>query len=198
MLEEVYYTLFTTSYFYMEKQLEKNLRTRILNACDEINKNIEELANNKYKRDIKRLLENEEKLKKESGEKEFLYLFEQEIIIRKILKDISVNINFAKNNFLLLDKGRELLVDNLIISQIDETLFKGLIFLTNIKYPNIITPEIVRLYFHFLGLFLLTKRGVKYILLGKNIQNIVKLIHRLRYEANNKNVIESKGRTSFF
>ena len=198
VLEEVYYTLFTTSYFYMEKQLEKNLRTRILNACDEINKNIEELANNKYKRDIKRLLENEEKLKKESGEKEFLYLSEQEIIIRKILKDISVNINFAKNNFLLFDKGRELLVDNLIISQIDETLFKGLIFLTNIKYPNIITPEIVRLYFHFLGLFLLTKRGVKYILLGKNIQNIVKLIHRLRYEANNKNVIESKGRTSFF
>ena len=48
VLEEVYYTLFTTSYFYMEKQLEKNLRTRILNACDEINKNIEGLANTKY------------------------------------------------------------------------------------------------------------------------------------------------------
>ena len=198
VLEEEYFTLFTTSYFYMEKRLEKNLRTRILNACDEINKNIEDLANNKYKKTINKFLENENKLKKEAEDKEFLYLSEQEIIIRKILKDISVNINFAKNNFLLLDKGRELLVDNLIISQIDETLFKGLIFLTNIKYPNIITPEIVRLYFHFLGLFLLSKRGVKYILLGKSIQNIVKLIHRLRYEANNKNVIESKGRTSFF
>ena len=198
VLEEVYFTLFTTSYFYMEKQMEKNLRTRILNACDEINKNIEELANNKYKSNINKFLENEKKQKKEYEEKEFLYLSEEEIIIRKILKDISVNINFAKNNFLLIDKGRELLVDNLIISQMDETLFKGLIFLTNIKYPNIISPELIRLYFHFLGLFLLTKRGVKYILLGKTLQNIVKLIHRLRYEANNKNIMESKARTSFF
>ena len=198
VLEEAYFTLFTTSYFFMEKTMEKNLRTRILNACDEIKRNIEELENNKYKRTINNFLEKEAKLKKENEEKEFLYLTEDEIIKRKILKDISVNINFAKNNFLLIDKGRELLVDNLIISQIDETLFKGLIFLINLKYPNIITHELVRLYFHFLGLFLLTRRGVKYILLGKNIQNIVKLIHRLRYEQNNKNIIESKNRTSFF
>ena len=34
--------------------------------------------------------------------------------------------------------------------------------------------------------------------MGKNLQNILKLIHRLRHEANNKNVIESKNRTSFF
>ena len=198
VLEETYFDLFTSSYFVMEKSMEKNLRTRILNACDEINRNIELLANNKYKKYINKFLENENKLKKENNDKEYLYLSEDEIIKRKILKDISVNINFAKNNFLLIDKGRELLVDNLIISQIDETLFKGLIFLTNIKYPNIISPELIRLYFHFLGLFLLTKRGVKYILLGKNLQNILKLIHRLRYEANNKNVIESKSRTTFF
>ena len=198
VLEETYFELFTSSYFVMEKSMEKSLRTRILNACDEIKRNMEILENNKYKRYINNFLKNEEKQKKENGDKEYLYLPEEEIIIRKILKDISVNINFAKNNFLLIDKGRELLVDNLIISQIDETLFKGLIFLTNIKYPNIITPELVRLYFHFLGLFLLTKRGVKYILLGKNLQNILKLIHRLRYEANNKNIIESKSRTSFF
>ena len=198
VLEESYFNLFTSSYFVMEREMEKCLRTRILNACDEIKNNIEELANNKYKKNINNFLENEKKLKKENEEREYLYLSEEEIIIRKIIKDISVNINFAKNDLLLIDKGRELLVDNLIISQIDETLFKGLIFLTNIKYPNIISPELIRLYFHFLGLFLLTKRGVKYILLGKNLQNILKLIHRLRYEAHNKNVIESKGRTSFF
>ena len=198
VLEEEYFNLFTSSYFVMESDMEKHLRTRILNACDEIKRNIEILENNKYKRYINNFLENEKKLKKENGEKEYLYLKEEEIIMRKILKDISVNINFAKNNFLLIDKGREVLVDNLIISQIDETLFKGLIFLTNIKYPNIISHELIRLYFHFLGLFLLTKRGVKYILMGKNLQNILKLIHRLRHEANNKNVIESKNRTSFF
>ena len=198
VLEETYFDLFTSSYFIMEKRMEKNLRTRILNACDEINRNIELLANNKYRKYINNFLENENKQKKENGDKEYLYLAEEEIIIRKILKDISVNINFANNDFLLIDKGRELLVDNLIISQIDETLFKGLIFLTNIKYPNIISPELIRLYFHFLGLFLLTKRGVKYILLGKTLQNILKLVHRLRYEANNKNVIESKSRTTFF
>ena len=198
VLEEEYFYLFTSSYLAMEKSMEKNLRNRILNACDEINKNMIQMADNEFKKIINTFLSKEQKLKEQYEEKEYLYLSKEEIIIRKILKDISVNINFAKNNFLLTEKGRELLVDNLIISQMDETLFKGLIFLTNIHYPNIISHELVRIYFHFLGLFLLTKRGVKYILLGKNIQNINKLLHRLRYEKNNKNVIESKGRTVYF
>ena len=199
VIEEVYFNLFTTSYAQQEEELEKKLRTRILNAFDEIKKNIEEISNNSYfSKLIKQFKENEQKLKKENEDNESLYLEEEEIIKRKILKDISVNINFAKSPFLLIQEGRELIVDNLIVSQIDETLFKGLIFLTNIHFPNIITPELVRLYMHFLGLFLLTKRGVKYILIGKNMKNIHRLLNRFRYDGKNKNLVENKGRSTSF
>ena len=199
VIEEVYFNLFTTSYVQQEEELEKKLRTRILNAFDEIKKNIEEISNNSYfSKFLNKFKENEKKLKKENENNESLYLDEEELIKRKILKDISVNINFAKNPFLLIQEGRELIVDNLIVSQIDETLFKGLIFLTNIHFPNIITPELVRLYMHFLGLFLLTKRGVKYILMGKNMKNIHRLLNRFRYDGKNKNLVENKGRSTSF
>ena len=197
VIEEVYFDLFNTSYAQQEEQLEKKLRTRILNACDEINKNIETFSNTShFSKLIKKLQEKEAKIKKEKGDNN--YLEEDEIIKRKILKDISVNINFAKSPFLLTEEGRELLVDNLIVSQIDETLFKGLIFLTNIRFPNIINQELVRLFFHFLGLFLLTKRGVRYILIGKNLKNIQRLINRFRFDAKNKNLVEIKKRSTFF
>ena len=200
VLEEVYFDLFTTSYAQQEEQLEKKLRMRILNACEEIDKNIESFSNTyHFSKLIKKLQKNEEKLKKENeGNKEYFYLDEDEMIKRKILKDISVNISFAKSPFLLIEEGRELLVDNLIVSQIDETLFKGLRFLTNIHFPNIISHELVRLYFHFLGLFLLTKRGVEYILIGKNLKNIQRFINRFRYDGKNKNLVENKRRSTFF
>ena len=198
VIEEIYYDLFTTSYVQQEKNLEKKLRTRILNAFDEINKNIENFSKmSPYSNLIKKLQKKENELKNKN-KNEDLYLNEDEKIKRKILKDISVNINFAKSPFLLIEEGRELIVDNLIISQIDETLFKGLRFLTNIHFPNIISPELVRLFFHFLGLFLMTKRGIRYILMGKNLKNIQRLINRFRYDPKNKNLVETKGRTTFF
>ena len=203
VLEEIYFDLFTTSYVQQKNHLEKAIRTRILNACDEIKKNIETFCEiSPYSKLIKQLEKRENNMKKdkESSEnnKDFSYLEEDERIKRKILKDISVNINFASSPFLLIEEGRELIVDNLIISQIDETLFKGLRFLTNIHFPNIISHELVRLFFHFLGLFLMTKRGIRYIVMGKNLQNIQRLINRLRYDPKNKNLVEKKERTTFF
>ena len=200
VLEEVYYDLFTTSYTQQKNNLEKQLRARVINACEEIGKNIENFCSKSpYSKLIKRLQKKEEKLQKEyEDNKDYLYLDEDEKIKRKILKDISFNINFANSPFLLIEKGRDLIVDNLIVSQIDETLFKGLRLLTNIHFPNIISAELVRLYFHFLGLFLLTKRGIKYILMGKNLKNIQRFINRFRYDPKNKNLVENKGRTTFF
>ena len=200
VLEESYFDLFTTSYSQQEQKLEKKIRTMILNAFDQINENIEIFSKNShYSKIISDFEEKEKELKKENeNKKEYLYLNEDEIIKRKILKDISVNINFAKSPFLLIKEGRELIVDNLISSQIDETLFKGLIFLTNTHFPNIINHELIRLFFHFLGLFLMTKRGARYITIGKNLKNIQRLINRLRYDQNNKNIVENKGRNAFF
>ena len=120
------------------------------------------------------------------------------MIKRKILKEISSNINFANNPFLLIEEGRDLIVENLIASQIDETLFKGLKFLTNIHFPNIISHELVKLYFDFLELFLMNKRGIRYILMGKNLKNIQRLINRFRFDKNNKNLKESKKRDNNF
>ena len=91
-----------------------------------------------------------------------------------------------------------MLVDNLIISQIDEILFKGLFFLSNIKYPNIITSELYDLFFKFIPLFLLKKNGIIYITTGKNLQIIKKLINRLRYDENNKNINNEKNRNLEF
>ena len=196
-LEESYYDLFTSTYFQQEEKLEKKLRTRILNACEQINANIENFSKQSYFSNLINKFQ-ETELQKQNENKDNQYLSEDEIIKRKILKDISVNIIFAKSDFLLIEEGRQLIVDNLIVSQIDETFFKGLIFLTNIHFPNIISPELVRLYFHFLALFLMTKRGVKYILMGKNFKNIQRLINRFRYDGKNKNLVENKRRNTFF
>ena len=64
VLEETYFDLFTSSYFIIEKSTEKSLRTRILNPYDKINRHIEVLTNNKYKKYINNYLENENKKKR--------------------------------------------------------------------------------------------------------------------------------------
>jgi hypothetical protein len=200
VLEKAYFDLFTTSYAQQEKQLETKLRMGLIDACNEIKNNIENFSKkNYYSELIQNFNEKEEKLKKENkGTNEYLYLNEDEIIKREILNEISENISFANNAFLLIEEGRDLIVDNLIASQIDETFFKGLKFLTNIHFPNIISHELVKLYFDFLELFLLNKRGIKYILMGKNLKNIQRLINRFRFDINNKNLNEKKKRDNHF
>ena len=141
---------------------------------------------------------NFKKREKDNKKNKNYIMDEEESLKRKILKEISISINFAKNNFLLLEKNRELIVDNLIISQIDEILFKGMFFLSNIHYPNIISSDLIELFFHFLSLFLLTKEGIVYLVTGKNLQVIQRLINRYRFDENNKNINDEKNRTIKF
>ena len=195
VINEIYYDLFSTSYVKQEEQLENKLRSSLLNACDEINNNIENFKNKTY---YKKLLNKLKKREKKNKKNKLYILDEEEKIKRKILIEISTNINFANNNFLLIKEGRELLVDNLIVSQIDEILFKGLFFLSNIHYPNIISSKLIELFFHFLSLFLLTKNGAMYLTTGKNMQIIQRLINRFRFDAKNKNIYEEKKRTLDF
>ena len=195
VIDEIYYDLFTTSYVKQKEQLENKLRSSLLNACDEIYNNIENFKNKSY---YKKLLNNLKKKEKKNKKNEFFILDEEESIKRKILKEISANINFSNDIFLLIKEGRELLVDNLIVSQIDEILFKGLFFLSNIHYPNIINSELIELFFHFLSLFLITKHGTIYMTTGKNLQVIQRLINRFRFDEKNKNINEDKNRTMDF
>ena len=176
-LEEGYYSLFTSSYIKEEYELANRLKATILKACDDIKIKIDEKCNDPYYRDLISNLRDHQQNTSSNDIEE---------LKRKILNDISENINFANSPFLLIEEGRELLVNNLIMLQVDESLFKGFFFLTNIHFPNIINHELVKLFFDFLFLFFLTKKGVMYILTGKNIQVIQRCINRFKFDEKKK------------
>ena len=94
--------------------------------------------------------------------------------------------SFLKNDYFL--KYKEDFVDCLIISNIDETLSKVLVFFSNRKYPNLLSVELLDIILSFLSLFFLTRRGMKYFLMGKNLSRLNKILNRYSCKANNKNV----------
>jgi hypothetical protein len=188
-LEEGYYSLFTSSYKKQEHELTNKLKTTILNACNYIKANIDNKCKEPH---FNKLI-----LGLQENQNNNIYNDIEEIK-RRVLRDISDNINFANSPFLLIEEGRKLIVDNLIMLQVDESIFKGFFFLTNIHFPNIIDSHLVKLFFDFLSLFFLTKNGVMYILTGKNIEVIQRLINRFRFDEKNKNVNILKKRTEDF
>ena len=188
-LEDGYYSLFTSSYIKEENELTQKLKREIVIACDGIKKNIDEKCSDPYY--SKLIFEMQENQNDKSYN-------DIEELKRRVLREISGNITFANSPFLLIEEGRELIVDNLIMTQVDESIFKGFFFLTNIHFPNIITHELVKIFFDFLSLYFLTKRGIMYILTGKNIQVIQRLINRFRFDDKNKNVNQLKKRTQDF
>ena len=143
-LEEGYYSLFTSSYKKQEHELTNKLKTTILNACNYIKINIDNKCNEPH---FNKLI-----LGLQENQNNNIYNDIEEIK-RRVLKDISDNINFANSPFLLIEEGRKLIVDNLIMLQVDESIFKGFFFLTNIHFPNIIDSHLVKLFFDFLSLF---------------------------------------------
>ena len=188
-LEDGYYSLFTSSYIKEQNELKEKLKRQILIACNSIKNNIDNICNEPYYNNLILDYQNNELTKSYN---------DIEDLRKQILNDISVNINFAKSPFLLIEEGRELIVNNLIMTQVDESIFKGFFFLTNIHFPNIIDHELIKLFLDFLSLFFLTKRGIMYILTGKNIQVIQRLINRFRFDDKNKNVNPIKKRTQEF
>ena len=119
-LEEGYYSLFTSSYTKEEHELTQKLKNTILIACNLINININKKCKDPYYNKL--ILD----LKQNDNNRAYNDI---ENLKRKILKDISVNINFANSPFLLIEEGRELIVNNLIMTQVDESIFKGFFFL---------------------------------------------------------------------
>ena len=108
------------------------------------------------------------------------------------------NANAAYFSFLKSDtflKHKEDFVDCLIISNIDETLSKVLVFFSHRKYPNLLTVELLDLILSFLGLFFLTKRGIKYFLMGKNISRLNKILNRYSCKSTEKNINEKYGKS---
>ena len=188
-LEEGYYSLFTSSYIKEEHNLSERLKNQILIACNKINNRLNIICQKPLFAD----LIDQHQINERNNN-----ITDIELLRRNILNDISQNIIFAKSPFLLIAKGRELLINDLIMTQVDESIFKGFFFLTNIHFPNIINYELVKLFLDFLSLYFLTKRGIMYLLTGKNIQVIQRLINRFRFDDKNKNVNQIQHRTEEF
>ena len=190
-LEQGYYSLFTSSYIKEENTLREKLKKEILTACDKIKIRLDSKCQEQNY--INMINENQ----MNNINKSFTYI---EILQRNILNEISRSINFASNPLLLTREGRESLVNDLIKVQVDESIFKGFFFLTNIHFPNIINYELVKIFLDFLSLYFLTERGIMYILTGKNIQEIQRLINRFRFDDSDKkkNLNQLKNRTEEF
>ena len=190
-LEQGYYSLFTSSYIKEKNILREKLKKEILTACDKIKIRLDSKCQEQNY--INMINENQ----MNNINKSFTYI---EILQRNILNEISRSINFASNPLLLTREGRESLVNDLIKVQVDESIFKGFFFLTNIHFPNIINYELVKIFLDFLSLYFLTERGIMYILTGKNIQEIQRLINRFRFDDSDKkkNINQLKNRTEEF
>ena len=98
------------------------------------------------------------------------------------------------NNNAIMDE----FVDILIISNVDETIGKVLSFLSNRKFPNLLTIELADIIYSTLSLYLYSKNGIQYFLMGKNLSRINKIINRFNYNSNNKNNNPAFGKTVEF
>ena len=108
--------------------------------------------------------------------------------IKKFWKKLaSKNTYYTFLNEIILNTVTEEFVDILIISNLDEVISKILSFLSNRKYPNLLTYELLDIIFSTMSLYFFTKRGMEYFLMGKNLTRINKIINRFNYNSNNKN-----------
>ena len=179
----------------------KNLFTNFSEQINEIlgNKNNEEKfdknkkENEKFKKELKK-----EYIKIELNEKDDSEIIGKVSTLNYFLSKIA----FKKKNifpFLLtesFEKKCKDLVDILIISNLDEIITKILVFFSNRKYPNLLTYDLLDIIYSTLSLYFFSKRGIKYLLIGKNLVRINKVFNRYNIKPNNKNINEKYGKTA--
>ena len=199
-IENKLFFLFTTSYSNNINNIVNELKDLLINFSTQINdimldkneKNEEknEMSYDKYKK-IKR-----EYIKNDKAEDDP----EKIEKIRKLNKYLS-KISYKNKKifpFLISDtfpqKSKDL-VDILIISNLDEILTKILVYFSNRKYPNLLTYELLEIIFSYLSLYFFSKRGIKYLLIGKNLVRINKIFNRYDIKPKNKNINEAYGKT---
>ena len=124
------------------------------------------------------------------------YNIKANIIKEKFLKKLSLK-NKIYKFFREITKSSiiEEFVDILIISNLDENISKVLSFLSNRKYPNLLTLELCDIIYSTLSLYFYSKNGMEYFLMGKNLSRINKIINRFNYNSNNKNNNPELGKT---
>ena len=212
-IEERFNFLFTSSNTGITLEINKTLYQDIFNFSQTINNIMatfpkENNINQKSEEvelNLRRIETNHTMLNKESTSnenniknelKENINNIKKNINKTKYLKKLSM-----KNIYYKFLKGMENnptlneFVDILIISNFDENISKILSFLSNRKYPNLLTPELCNIIYSTLSLFFFSKNGMEYFLMGKNLSRINKIINRFNYKSNNKNINPELGKT---
>ena len=197
-LEAIYNELFTSDYLHIEK-VDQKIQTRILNSIDLINQSLNRALNVKKFIKIYENYYNEKKIKSEEKKIETDYnKINIQNFKKKIINQIKPRVIFLNHQLIEIEEILELIVDNFITSQVDETIMKGMYFLTNINYPNLLNENVIQIIFDFLQIFLLTKRGTQYFLTGKNLQRLRKCLNRFSIKRDDSNINESLGRVEEF
>ena len=163
--ENIKETLFTYKEYSTNQYNNFNYNTNksFLNDNREIEENseIKDLNEDEIKKN-----QNIKKFWKKLASKNKYYTFLKEIILNTIIEEF---------------------VDILIISNLDEVISKILSFLSNRKFPNLLTYDLLDIIFSTMSLYFFTKGGMEYFLMGKNLTRINKIINRFNYNSNNKN-----------
>ena len=210
-IEQNFHYLFTSSYSHTIANASNDLHKLLLDFSSHINEIINEFNNNNiidndnednninfnnYRKHIKNYIKtNADEKEDEKEEKE-----EKEEKVDKInhfLTKIAIK-NKVTYPFLIKDSFAQVceeFVDCLIISNLDETITKILVFFSNRKYPNLLTYELLDIIYSTLSLYFFSKRGLKYLLTGKNLVRINKIFNRYDYKSNSKNINPAYGKT---
>ena len=166
--------------------------TSFVNKQDLLNyENNDKYADSNYNLNIRNTIAlNENRKLEELDEQEELN--EEEIEKGKNIKQFWKKLAFKNNHYIFLKEIIfntiiEEFVDILIISNLDEVVSKILSLLSNRKFPNLLTYNLLDIIFSTMSLYFYTKRGMEYFLMGKNLTRINKIINRFNYNSNNKN-----------
>ena len=203
-IEDKFQILFTSSYSNQVANVSDELKQLLLNFSSEINGILNEYANrknldndeqdmNSQNIDINELKRFYIKNEKDSNEIKEGKVDKINYYLTKIaFKNKRIYPFLNKESF---SQVCEELVDNLIISNLDETITKILVFFSNRKYPNLLSYDLLDVIYSTLSLYLFSKRGIKYLLFGKVLVRINKIINRYNYNSNQKNINPSFGKT---
>ena len=207
-IENKFKLLFSSSYSNIRETIDNDLNNLLLQLSSQVNEVLKGIDNKneiddddgveinmKNMKKVKKVYitidkkdENEEEIEEKESKIDKINYFLTKIAV----KNKRIYPFLIKNSFC---KVCEDLVDNLIISNLDEIITKILVFFSNRKYPNILSYELLDIIFSTLSLYFFSKRGIKYLLTGKILVRINKVFNRYDHKCKEKNINQAFGKT---
>ena len=204
-IENKFKVLFSSSYSHIINIISNDLNNLLKELSSQINEILngidngnnldgEQEINNKNIKNIKNLKKQyikNEKNEEQSDEKQ-AKIDKLNTFLEKIaLKNNRLFPFLMKDSFC---KVCEELVDNLIISNLDESITKILVFFSDRKYPNLLSYDLLDIIYSTLNIYFFSKRGLKYLLTGKILVRINKIFNRYDDKDGNKNINPNYGK----